>query len=491
MRPSFTTELKVPPDTAFASLVETFAADAARRSELTDEQERGFVTAAREGFVAIVQTALAESREAVALIAACTPTRLTLSLRERGLPVDDALARRNPRWNELSAYVDAAHWTLHGTAGSELRLTVNRAHGLVAADAAPHIVEDDLPLAPPQEYTIRRFRPSDAPGVARAFYLTYGYAYDVPAVYVPERLIELNETGRYVSIVATGADGDVVGHYALGRENGEPIADACGAVVLPAHRGRDLLNRLRKGAEAEAIALGLAAYYSEPVTDHPRTQHASETFGAKACGITLGVAPRRFIARHMELSTTTQRQSCMLYVKPLQRRAPRTIYAPRRHRSVVESIYEQLGLPIGIEDGKPAAGRGRFHESIARSDATGTIDVEAVGAETPELVLQAAQDLRATSRLGALYASLPLEDPGTPALCEAMESYGFFFSGVGPWMLNGTDALRLQLPLTPLDLSALVVIGEFGEKLRAYIAAARENVTARHRSRGRQAKARP
>ncbi len=475
---TFSTELKTPPDPAFASLVESFTSDAARRSELSAEQERNLVQAVREGFAAIAQEALVESRESLHFIASCAPTKLVVSIFERGLPIDDALARRDPRWQSLLENVDAAHWRLHGTAGSELRLIVNRPPGLDAPETAPPVAEEDVPLAPLQEYAIRRFQRSDAPGVARAFYLTYGYAYDLSAVYVPERLIELNESHRYVSIVAVTARGDVVGHYALAREGDEPIADACGAVVVPAHRGRDLLNRLRDRAETEAIALGLAGYYSEPVTDHPRTQHASESFGAKACGITLGEAPRGFIARHLQLSTTTQRQSCMLYVKPLRAREARTIYASPRHRAMIEAIYEQLGLPVVLSDGAPSKARGRLHEGITRSDAIGTIEIEVVGEETPDLARQAAEDLRATSRLGALYASLPLEDPGTPALCDAMESYGFFFSGVGPWMLGGKDALRLQMPLTPIDLSGLVVIGDFGKRLLDYVASERERRTA-------------
>jgi hypothetical protein len=483
---AFTTELKVPPELAFASLVQAFVSDAAGRGELDHEQERGIVAAARCGFAAIVEKAMAEARTPVHLVATCTSLHLTLSIVERGLPMDDALARRDPQWNELGANVDAAYWRGHGTAGSELRLVVNRNHGVPRADEPPIQTEEVVPLAPDQEYTIRRFTLSDAPGVARAFYLSYGYAYDLPAVYVPARLIELNESQRYVSIVAVTLAGDVVGHYALARDGDAPIADACGAIVLPAHRGRDLLNRLRERAEREAIALGLAAYFSEPVTDHPRTQRASETFGAKACGITLGEAPRSFVARHLELSTTTQRQSCMLYIRPLESREPRTIHAPQRHRTMIARIYEQLDLPVTMSDGSAASGRGLFHSSITRADGIATIEIEAIGSETAELVRQTAADLRTIHHLGAIYASLPLEDPGTPALCETMESHGFFFSGVGPWMGNGKDTLRLQMPLTPIDLSALVVVGDFGKALLEYISSERERCAHSDQSSERQ-----
>lgn len=469
---TFTTELTVPPERGFGSLVEAFVSDAASRSELDADRHRGAVNAARQGFATIVEEAMVEAREPIRVVAACTPLHLAVSLFERGLPMDDALAQRDPKWNELVSAVDAVHWRSHGTAGSELRLLVNRSHGIPHDDAV-QVAKEDVPLAPEQEYTIRRFQTSDAESIARAFYLTYGYAYDLSAVYVPSQLIELNASGRYVSIVAVSEAGEVVGHYALARDGEEPIADACGAIVLPAHRGRDLLNRLRDRAEQEAIAMGLAAYYSEPVTDHPRTQHASESFGAKACGITLGEAPRSFVARHLELSTTTQRQSCMLYVKPLRAREQRTIYAPTQHCAIIARIYEQLGLPVVIGNPAEASGRGRFHTGITRGDGIGTIEVEAIGAETSQRVCQAVEDLRSTGRLGAIYASLPLEDPATPALCKTMEECGFFFSGVGPWMLSGKDALRLQMTLTPIDLSALVVIGDFGKVLLNYIGSER------------------
>jgi hypothetical protein len=471
---SFTTELVVPPQMAFAALVETFVSDAARRNELTPEQQRGVVAAATRGFETIIEDSIVEARQPIRLVASSTPLHLTLSLFERGLPMDDALAQRNPKWNELANNVDAIHWRLHGTAGNELRLIVNRTHGILQDVPAPSIQEEDVPLAPEQEYTIRRFLPTDASGIARAFYLTYGYAYDMCAVYVPSRLIELNESGRYISIVAVAADGELVGHYALARNGDEPIAGGCGAIVLPAHRGRDLLNRLRQRAEREALAIGLAAYYSEPVTDHPRTQHASESFGAKACGITLGEIPRSFVARHMELSTTAQRQSCMLYVKPLRPRECRMIYAPAHHRSIIAKIYEQLDLPIAIGEGAESSGCGIFHTEIDRGDRIGTVAVDTIGEETAQRVCQAIEDLRASHHLGAIYASLPLEDPGTPALCRAIERCGLFFCGVGPWMLSGKDALRLQMPLTTIDLSVLVVIGDFGKVLLDYIASERE-----------------
>lgn len=471
---SFTTELKVPPEPAFATLVEAFVADASRRSGLPERSARAVVTAASRGFAQIARK-LSQGGDPLRVIASSRPENLEVALVERGLPMDDGIARRVPAWSELGEGLDGLHWCCHGTHGSELRLTVNTPQQTVAVEEQRTATPE--PLAPEQAYVVRRFQPEDALGVARAFYRTYGYAYDLPAVYVPARLIELNASGHYTSLVALDASGEVAGHYALAREPGSPVADACGAVVIPEHRGRNLLNRLRAAAEAEAIAQQMAGYYSEPVTDHPRTQSASESFGAQACGITLGEAPRNFLARHMQLAATGQRQSCMLYVKPLRPREPRTVYVPLQHRAIIESVYSRLGLPVNFAAGRsPAGGPGAFHSGITRSDRTATVDVEKIGPETAAIVTGAIGDLRRLAHLGAIYVALPLEDPATPELCQAMESLGFFFSGVGPWMLDGKDALRLQLPLTPIDLGALVVVGEFAKSLLHYIGTERRRV---------------
>ncbi len=469
----FRVELIVPPDAAFAPLVQATVADACERAELDAAQHDDLVTAAGDGFLAIVEQAMVESSEPVRVILQAEPNELRVRIRERGLPLGAAEARRDPAWAQIAAKVGAMRWHAHGASGSELELVVN--HGSPATgDTAPP-ENDDVSLALQQEYTIRRFEPADAPAVARAFYLTYGYHYDFPAVYEPRRLIALNVSGRYVSTVAVGEDGGIAGHYALSREPDQPIGDGCGAIVLPAHRGRDLLNKLREGMEKEAQRIGLEAYFSEPVTDHGRTQHASESFGAKATAITLACAPRSFLAKHMELSATSQRQSTMLYYKILKAPAPRVLYAPQVHAQMLAKIYQNLGIPAEFLEGKPASGNGAMRTTVNRADAVATIDITRIGADSTTSLRQNIEDLRSLSHLGAVYVRLPLDDPATAGLAAVAESCGLFFSGAAPWALDGRDALVLQLPLTPIDLSALTVVGDFGKELLSYIDVASKN----------------
>jgi acetyltransferase (GNAT) family protein len=460
-------DLRVPPAVEYASLISSVVDDAAARAELAGDRREALVTAARMGFELIVQQAMCAQREPIHLHARRTPAELRVSLHERGLPLDDTSARRDTRWDEIVSRVDRAQWHLH-CAGSELQLAVKRPHGIANDGEVPPPAES-VPLAPQQSYTIRRFQPEDAPGVARAFYQTWGYHYIFSAVYVPHRLVELNRTDAYISIVAAAENGEIVGHYALDPVPGAPIADCCAAIVVPAHRGRGLLERMRAATEQEAMRLGFAAYYSEPVTTHGRTQSESVKFGAQLCAIVLGGDPATFVPKAMDFTGAGQRQSYTVFFKPLGKRELRAIYAPGQHRGMIETIYANLDLPVDVRAGSPPTGDGELRVEIVRAEGFATIEIPVIGANTVDRIAQAVSDLKHLRRIGAIYVNLPLEDRATPSVCTPIERLGFFFCGVIPWGLAGRDALRLQLPLTPIDLSQVTIVGDFGERLKAYI----------------------
>src|SRR5205823_12902501 len=113
---------------------------------------------------------------------------------------------------------DQARWINSGPAGMELRLTKARPAGDSLSGAtpeAPAAPRPQPPLAPPQQYTIRRLHPSEAIQVSQVIYRVYGYSYPNPDLYYADRIVHLNETGELVSIVAVDEGGTVVGHYAL------------------------------------------------------------------------------------------------------------------------------------------------------------------------------------------------------------------------------------------------------------------------------------
>lgn len=461
-------DLHLPPEAEYAPLAATIAHDTALRAGLTGERAEEIGETASLAFKLIVSDAMAGDRESIHVRTAWNAEELRISFIERGLPLDEGVARRDPHWAQILDRIDSAQWKLHAR-GSELLLTVKRPHGIAHSGELPP-PEDSVPLAPPQEYTIRRFVPEDAAGVARAFFQTWGYHYIFPAVYVPERLIALNKSNAYISIVAVAEDGEIVGHFALDPFPGTPLVDGCAAIVNPAHRGRGLLERMRAFAEEQAVRLGFGAFYTEPVTTHPRTQEDCAKNGSSLCAIVLGGDPASFTPKQMQFTGVGQRQSFTIYVKPFKSREARTIYAPEQHREIIATIYENLGFPVNLSAGGAAAEAGEVHITASRSEGFATIDVAKIGMQTSAQIAQALSDMRSLGHVGAVYVNLPLEDPGTLQACDEIERLGFFFCGVVPWAMGGQDALRLQQPLTPIDLTQVTIFGEFRAQLKSYIA---------------------
>jgi GNAT superfamily N-acetyltransferase len=477
----FTVVLEVPPEPGYEALVRALVLDAAGRAGIASDRHAPLAAAVALGCDAIVAEAMAESRSPIKVTARGTADSLSIALLERGLPLDDAAAARDPRWADLLEVVDSCGWHAHGTGGSELRLTV-AASPRESSDATSEGIdpldshEEPPTTASERSYIYRAFEPRDAAAVTRIFYRTYGYRYTPTLFYSPERLIAANASGAIHSFVAEADDGEIAAHYAI-RPDNAATGEGCAAVVLPEHRGHDVITRARASAEDGARAIGLQGYYTEPVTTHPFTQKASEHFGATICAIVLGASPSGLRPSHMNVTVTNQRQSLTFYAKMLGSSPARVAYVPSRHREMVAGRYAKLGIAAKMREGSAPHGRGAFSVTCDRGKDSGTIRVARIGAETAATVRQAASDLRSVQRAKAIFALLPLEDPGTPSLAEALEADGFFFGGIQPLVLDeGRDALLMQQLLTPLDTSELSIAGDDGKALLASIEAERERI---------------
>lgn len=467
--------LTVPPDESYANLVAAFVRDAAERGQVEEQRAMRLAEAAQIGFRAIVRDAMAESREPLRVSAVATARELRIGIDERGLPMTAQSAQRDPQLRALGDLVDRVCWHARARRGSELLLGVACDPPARALDESD-VAASDAATFDPDAYATRRFEPGDAPGVVRCFYETYGYAYVNASVYEPRRLAALNREGRYLSFVAVAPDGEIAAHYALDREPDAPSAEGCGAIVAPRHRGKRLLQRLRAEAEAYATELELEGFFSEPVTDHGATQHESERFGARITSIALGHSPRAMLAKHMELSATSQRQSLTLYAKTLRLPAARRATLPKRHAAMLRATYERLGIPLGDSLEAIRERFGEIRTTVARGARYADVAVPCIGDDSKAAVLQALRDVRALGSADVVYALLPLDDPRCDELCTALEGAGMFYSGLVPWGLDGRDALRLQLPLTPIDCDALTMATDEGRALLDYIVSERDRV---------------
>ena len=493
------TELILPNDLTYLQLARNHVQELCTLAGLSSEATQAMVLATDEACTNTVEHAFEPGESgAYAIKSELTPLALTLSIHDRGLPFDASVAPvyRPPAEAELEAAstsglglylirqaADEVRWINHGREGKELRLTKYRP----GADVTQHLqtaalapFRDDEPQAPPQQYTIRWMRPDETIWVSQCIYRAYGRTHPNDFLYYPDRMARMLEAREIIATAAVGAAGDLAG-FAISRPGAGRVGELHEVVVAPAHRGRGLLKRMTGPLDEEMRRVGARGVFVEPVTNHLFTQRVVSGIGFKDCAITLGSAPVSQYFKGIQSGPVAQRGSWTLAFKYLMPPAPAPTHAPVHHRAMLQRIYEHLGAPVEWEpavahDGGSATGPGEVQVSYFPSWGFGSITVEVPGSESAAEIRRARRDLCDLAGAEAVYLELPLALPETPALCEAAESAGFFFGGLGPQFATNGDVLRLQYLNTAVDTGQIQLLDPFAKELMAYVEAERARV---------------
>ncbi|MBX9792043.1 MAG: GNAT family N-acetyltransferase [Pirellulales bacterium] len=422
--------------------------------------------------------------------------RLEIRIRDFGLPQDvGQMEARLQSGVSLRAWlraaqqtdvVDEVHWLAFGPQGKALQLVKWLHRGHIAAGLSPDeltpavapLSVGAVPLAPPQEYTVRRLLPSEATQVSQLMYRTYGGTYFNADVYYPDRIASLNQEQEVISVIAVGEDGRVAAHCALERNRLGQVAEIGQAAVDPAHRGRGLLDRMKQLLEGEARSLGLVGWYADAVTVHTFTQQSDAHHGGHVCGVDLAVSPEsesfRGIAQHLR-----QRVSCVLYFRWLGDPAPRTLYVPARHEAITAAIYDNLQAPYEFgESTPPTAEHGEHSVKLAAGAALGTVHVESLGRDSVPAIRHAVRELVEQSRAEVVVVELPLVDPACGHASEQLEADGLAFTGVGPHFSPRGDILKLTYLVRPLAREPIKTFEPLAARLVEYALAEQNRVRA-------------
>jgi hypothetical protein len=322
------------------------------------------------------------------------------------------------------------------------------------------------------EFRIELPTQADAPAIARCFVEVYGSHYPHAEVFAPARYWAKVERGELVPVIARDAAGMVVGHVALEREAGAAVAERGEAVVLPAFRGHALLERMTERLAEQAKALKLEGVYARPVTIHTFSQRNDLRNGMAFCAATLGLLPEDILPTGLDIPTFGQRQSLLLAFHFLRPQAPRAIHAPDRYRDILARLYAAIETEVVFAEPQDSAAGPSTADGTLGDGGAGEIRVHAIGSQS---AVDLERMLRDLAGRGAQYVSLslPLHDPGTPALAEAARSTGFFLSGLGPGFVAGGDALLMQWLGTPIDTGKLQIYSEQARDLVFFLEADR------------------
>jgi serine/threonine-protein kinase RsbW len=461
--------LEIPIHPAWTSTAQSFVEQASLRYGLAPAPARALAMASAHLFEVLLAQEFQGDDPTLTLSCRVLPGGLEIVVADQGLPFDPQMWTRPEVARQLQhvqSQVDKLEFANLGLQGKETRL---RKYFALAPETQP-AVEVERAVSPVRE--IRLFQEDDARAVARCIWRTYGYSYSVlDAVYIPERLTSLNQEGLMRSLVAVNQENEVIGHMAYERITPDSRTVTAGvAAVEPAYRSQGLAARMAQQLYKEAISDGIREIQCYAVTTHPYSQKLALNLGFKACSLVLGAS--LFCFEGID-SQSNQRESLVGYYQALQPEAlqlHQPVYAPNRHRGMIESLCAHLGLSVQFASAPdiefaPHESVLTLQESPPRK--TAKIHVEKFGSSILDRIRSHARYLRLQD-YRCFQLTLPLHDPATYHILRPLEKMGFFFSGL-QFRPQGLCLLLQDLYGATIDYAQMKIEDDMARELLGYV----------------------
>ncbi len=475
-------------------VLQSFVVESAKVYRLPDSLLERLKLVSEEAFLHVIKNSFSPGESSrIRITTKVNNLYFKLSFFDKGLPFDSTLAKEYHPEADINTldtegmelflikqFVDHVEWINHGYKGKEFRLSFElpkRDIFSILKGKKDRKEKKEESVSNINNVEIRIFKETDAIKIARTIYRAYGYTYPNEELYYPGKITDLNKSGRLISVVCYDKKRDeVVGHYALERPALGSVAESGQAVVAPDYRGFHLMAKMRNILEGKAAELRLEGIMSQPVTTHVFSQKVNANFGSLPCGFSFGLVPQKLSFRQIDTSLS-QRESCMLYFKPLKPRK-RTLWLPEQHKEIVEKIYSNLNIKYqeGSQIVTNPDEKGKVQSNYYAGWGFGVIQVNEPGKNNIYEIKQALYNLLFTLKADVIFLNIPLEDADISALVDMAEKEKFFFCGITPSFLNGKDVIRFEYLNGSIDSSKIKILGDEAKEIFSYILNEKEKV---------------
>ncbi len=419
------------------------------------------------------------------------PLGIRIRIKEKGMPFDPRqLPAYNPEKAEeiwaskglgmhlMRSMMDEVSFHNLGPEGKETHLIKylpNRnieeyGEELLEEEADPAVRREPQIIQEHIDYDVRDLQPSEAIEVSRCAYKSHGYTFFDEHIYFPDRLIELNQSGKMLSAVAVTKDGVFMGHAALVYpEPGAQIAELTFVFVNLEYRGQGCMNRLCDYL-FNAKDHHLAGIYAYAVSNHVFTQKVMVKHGFGDCGIELATSPATWEFKGMEQNT--QRISVIMSYKYLVKPQSLTLYPPAHHRAMIENIYTNLGAShtYVVPPERPVlpAEESLIDCRVFTTESCGEIHLIRPGVQAVKEVRSALKSM-CLKQIAAVFLFVNMKDPASYYLVEELEKLGFFFAGILPQASVGEALILQYLNNVEFDYSKIQAYSDMAKRLMSYI----------------------
>lgn len=295
-----------------------------------------------------------------------------------------------------------------------------------------------------ERFSVRLFRPEDAPGIGRLFHAVYGGEYPVKLFYDPQKLLEAQEKGENYSIVAGKENGDIIGHMGLFRSSPYPDLYETGAgLVLPGYRNAGINLKLFDYIyEKVAPELRMEEVWGEAVCNHLHSQKAVlNRHKHVETGLEVDLMPGEAYSK--EKNTSGRVASLLVFRSYVAR--PHTVYLPRRYEDTLRFLYSRLDdrREFDVALARPAAGiASHASTQIFEFARVCRIAVTAIG-EDFDSYFGALESEVMSAGIVVIQVWVNLACPWAEHAVEVLRGKGFFLGGILPRWFDD-DGLLMQ-----------------------------------------------
>lgn len=352
------------------------------------------------------------------------------------LSIENLVEHDSDRISAVSDFV--IHTLLDGYSSKNLGKSGRSTEMVLYASEARVGAEEETGLAEPgvvgQFTGIRPPLPENITAISRLFYMSYGYSYVNDAVYYPERLKSMIETGDLTSYVAFTKEGRVIGHIALVQPFEEAkIAEWGMAICDPLFRGQGVMTQLVEMIMEQTDTSSYHGVFCHSVTNHGFTQKICQVYGFSDVALLIGYAGAElsFKKIHRKLD---QRETTIISFKPLGIKTRAELFLPEQHKEMIETLYGGIGVSV-VQPMAWTEEKGDYHTEMTDTIIPALNIAEVV---LGQVGLDAIDQIRAVTkkicvaRVDVIYLFIDLEDIQAVALTAAIERFGYFFGGIFP-----------------------------------------------------------
>jgi acyl carrier protein len=354
-----------------------------------------------------------------------------------------------------------------------------RQAGEATDDEAISGLEQARQVAPGRKYEVGPLRPGDGQGVAQLFSTVYGDRYPVEDYYIPERIEQLNNEGKLLTVVARLESGVIAGQGAYYQSSppNKALFENGQLLVAPEYRNTRMANRITLEMNRLSRSMSQAqGFFGEAVCTHLVTQKLIDKQGYGECGLELSLMPAGAYAKE---GAGAQRVSCLLAAR-VDRDRRMSLHLPECYRMEMELILGGFSLNRDIRFSSldaPLADRTSLDSRTFDFAAVERVQVSAVGTDFPERALEI--DQHAKSRgLAVLQVFVNAGEPGAVFAVEALRARGFILGGVIPlWF--GPDGMMMQKLYVEPEFETINLLSDKSKALLARIRAEWNSVRAK------------